>query len=397
MIAGGLAALAAAEWLRGNAAAWAWVAGAAGLGAVALAARRPLRPLPVAAALASLALGVVLVTGAIQVGRIQCCWPALREARVTAASRALQSTLADAMAQARRLAERGATAALLPQEAAFGELARATATGPVGVERGVAIIKPDGAFFAWAGRHRTVPAPDTAELRAVITPFYAVLEARRQAPIGVAVGTVLLSAAPAMTDRDRTVGAAFERAHGVGLQFFGPGLGPSDERVFDICPAGCEHGDTLLSVLTISQAQGDAKVATLARTARLAGFALALTLVLLLGAAAPGAGRWGVALAGAWALLRASPLSPSVDSSGLFSPATFYRPVAGPVGASAGSLMAVGILVLIAAGVLWRRGLPRRWWRTAAAGFLVLAAPYLVRYFGRGIAPPAGGVSMALW
>src|SRR6185295_17502146 len=37
------------------------------------------------------------------------------------------------------------------------------------------------------------------------------------------------------------------------------------------------------------------------------------------------------------------------------------------------------------------------WWTAAAAVFLVLAAPYLVRYFGRGIAPPAGGVSMALW
>ena len=398
MIAGVLAALAAAEWLRGSAAAWAWVAGVAGLAAVALAARRPLHPLAMAAAAASLALGVVLVTGAVRVGRIQCCWPAFREARVTAASRALQSTLAAAMAQARRLAERGATAALLPREAAFPELARATAAGPVGIERGVAIIEPNGTLFAWAGRHRAVPASDTApELRAVITPFYALLEARRQTPIGVAVGTVLLSAAPAMPDQDRTVGAAFERTHGVGLQFYSPGFGPRDERVFDICPSGCEHGDTLLSVLTISPAQGDAKLAALARTARLAGVALALTLVLLLAAAAPGAGRWGVVLAGAWVVLRASPLLPSVDAAGLFSPATFYRPVASLVGASAGSLMVVGILVLLAASVLWRRGLRRRWWTAAAAVFLVLAAPYLVRYFGRGIAPPAGGVSMALW
>ena len=364
---------------------------------MALAARPPRGTLAAAAGLASLALGVVLVTGAFQIGRIECCWPALREARVTAASRALQSTLAEAMAHARRLAERGATAALLPREAAFAELARATAAGPVGVERGVAIIEPDGALFAWAGRHRAVPAPDTAELRAVITPFYALLEARRQTPIGIAVGTVLLSAAPAMADQDRTVGAAFARAHGVGLRFYSPGLGPRDPRVFDICPAGCEHGDTLISVLTISPAQGDAKLAALARTARLVGLVLALTLVLLLGAAPAGAVRWGVVLAGAWALLRASPLAPSVDTPGLFSPATFYRPVAGFVGASAGSLMVVGILVLVAAGVLWRRGPRRRWWTAAAAGFLILAAPYLVRYFGRGIAPPAGGVSIALW
>ena len=398
MIAGALAALAAAEWLRGNAAAWAWVAEAAGIAAVALAARRPYRPLAIAAAVASVALGAILATGAVQVGRIQCCWPAFREARVTAASRALQSTLAGAMTQARRLAERGATAALLPREAAFAELTRTTAAGPMGIERGIAIIEPDGELFAWAGRHRAVPAPDTTpELRAVITPFYAVLEARRQTPIGVAVGTVLLSAAPAMPDQDRTVAAVFEREHGVGLQFYSPGFGPRDERVFDICPAGCEHGDTLLSVLTISPAQGDAKLAALAGTARLAGVALALTLVLLLGAAEPGAGRWGVVLAGAWTLLRASPLVPSIAPPGLFSPATFYRSVAGIVGASAGSLMVAGIVVLVAASVLWRRGLRRRWWTTAVAVFLVLAAPYLVRYFGRGIAPPASGVSMGLW
>jgi signal transduction histidine kinase len=397
VIAGGLAALAAAEWLRGNAAAWAWAAGIAGLAAVALAARRPYRPLAIGAAAASLVLGIVLVAGAREVARIQCCWPAFREARVTAASRALQSTLSTAMAQARRLAERGATAALLPQEAAFEELAHATAAGPMGIERGLAIIESDGSLFAWAGRHRAVPAPDTAELRAVITPFYALLEARRQTARGVAVGTVLLSVAASMPDQDRTVGAAFARAHGVRLEFYSPGFGPRDERVFDICPVDCEHGDTLLSVLTISPSQGDAKLNALEQTSRLAGLALAVTLLLLLGAAGPGVGRWGVVLAGAWALLRASPLAPSVDSPGFFSPATFYRPVAGLVGASAGSLLVVGTLVLFGAGVLWRRGVPRRWWTTAAAGFLVLAAPYLVRYFGRGIAPPAGGVSMTLW
>lgn len=388
--------MAAAEWLRATAAAWAWIAAAAGVAAVVLAVRSPRRPLAAAAALASLALGVVLATGAFHVSRIQCCWPAWREARVTAASHALQSTMAEAMTQARRLAERGATAALLPREAAFAELARATAAGPAGIERGVAIIEPNGALFAWAGRHRAVPAPDTAELRAVITPFYAWLEARRQTAIGVAVGTVLLGAAPAMADQDRTVGAAFERAHGVGLRFYNPGQGPLDSRVFDICPAGCEHGDTLLSALTISPAQGDAQLATLARTGSLAGLALAVTLVLLLAAAPAGAWRWGVAIVGAWTLLRA-PLAPSVDTPGLFSPATFYRPVLGVVGASAGSLLVVGLLVLVAAGAVWRRGLPRRWWAVAAAGFFVLAAPYLVRYFGRGIAPPAGGVSVGLW
>ena len=343
---------------------------------------------------------MVLVAGALQVWRIECCWPALREQRVTAASRALQAALGDAIAEARRLAERGARAALLPREAAFDRLEQAVASGP-GIERGVAVLaeEPDRHPIAWAGRHRTIPTPDTIELQAVMTSFYAVLEARRQTQPGggaggTAVGTVLLSAAPAVADGDRAMAAAFARAHGVSLRFFPAGLGPRDSSVFEICPppAGCEHGDTLLSVLTLPPAQGDAKLAALARTARLAGFALAVTLILLLAAAPPGAWRWGVVLAAAWTLLRA-PVGPPA----LFSPATFYRPVAGVVGTSAGSLLVVSIVLLAAGGVLWRRGLRRRWWSVAAAGLLVLAAPYVVRYFGRGIAPPASGVSVGLW
>src|SRR5262249_19764710 len=65
-----------------------------------------------------------------------------------------------------------------------------------------------------------------------------------------------------------------------------------------------------------------------------------------------------------------------------------------------GSAVALGIVSaahMVAAAALWRRGLPRRWYTLIPAGFLVLAAPYLVRYFGRGIRPPVSGVSLPLW
>src|SRR5439155_517077 len=78
-------------------------------------------------------------------------------------------------------------------------------------------------------------------------------------------------------------------------------------------------------------------------------------------------------------------------------PALFYRPLLGVFSASAGSLAVLGLVLLLAAAGLWRRGVPRRWWTTSAAAVLVLTAPYLVRYLGRGIAPPAGGVSFGLW
>ena len=399
VIAGCVASLATAEWLRGDAAAWALLTGVAGLVAFVLAVRPPApRPkLGVAAAAVSLILSVVLVGGAIRIWRIECCWPALRESRVPATSRALQHALGSAIAEARRLAERAAAAAALPRPEVFDRL-RDALGGRQAIERGVAIIPADPLAYpiAWGGRHRMIPqpSPDTTELQAVMTPFYAVLEARRQTPAGVAVGNVLLWAAPAVADGDRSIAAAFAREHDVSLRFFPAGLGPRDSSVFEICPppSGCEHGDTLFSVQTIPPSQGDAKLAALARTAWFARLVLGAMLVLLLVAAPRGPGRWAVALVGAWTLVRA-PMGPAA----WFSPATFYRPIAEVIGTSAGSLFVTGVLVLLAAGWLWRRGIPRTWWGIVAATILILLAPYVVRYFGRGIAPPATGVSLSLW
>ena len=397
VIAGCVASIAAAEWLRSDGGGtWAWFAGAAGIAAVALALAPPKRSsATIAAALASLGLGVVLVVGAVQVWRIECCWPSLRERRVTAASRTLQRSLGDAIAEARRLAERGARASLLTPEAMFDELNDAVPSRSI-IERGAAVLHrdPDPHPIAWAGRHRIIPKPDTTELQAVMTPFYAVLEARRQTQTGTSVGSVLLSAAPAVADADHSFSATFARDYGVGLRFFPAGAGPRDSSVFEICKPHapsqpCVNAD-LFSVLTIPPSQGDAKLAALAHTAWLARITLGVLLALLLIAAA-GIGRWSVLLVGAWTLLRA-PVGPAA----LFSPATFYRPVP-IIGASAGALLVGAGVLLVAAAWLWRRGIPRRSWGIGAAAVLILAAPYAVRYFGRGIAPPASGVSLGLW
>src|SRR5207244_1257855 len=80
-----------------------------------------------------------------------------------------------------------------------------------------------------------------------------------------------------------------------------------------------------------------------------------------------------------------------------FSPAVFYRSALGAFSASAGSLAVLGVVALLAAGALWRRGLERRWWHLTGAALPVLAAPYLVRYLGRGISPLARGAGLALW
>ncbi len=397
MIAGCFAGVTAAEWLHGNAGVWAWAAGVTALATLSMfLVRKPRGMAPGLAVLASVVLGVVLVTGVLEVRRIECCWPAMRERLVTRASEQLAATLARAATESRRLAERGMTAALLPREAAFARLGEAvhSAVGSPEIERGVTILAADGEPLAWAGRHRFGPAPDTAELRAVITPFYVSLEARRQTQAGgTAVGTVLLDAAPAAPDREGALSAAFARAHGVALRFYPPPVAPADSDVFDYATP---QGDTLFSVQPVPPSQGDAKLAALRDTAERAALGLAASLLFLLIAAPPGRWRWAVVLTGGWCLVRA-PLGSSLRLSEFFSPAAFYRPLLGVFSASAGSLTVLGIVLLLAASVLWRRGVPRRWWRMAAAAGLVLAAPYLVRYFGRGIAPPAGGVSFGLW
>ncbi len=398
VIAGVLTALAAAEWLHSLGTGWVWLAGAAALVAAALAlAWRPWSLAAVLAGGASLVLGIVLVVGVSDVRRIECCWPGLREARVTRASGQLEATLSDAVVEARRLAERGETAASLASRGAFDHLADALTEGPVALERGVVVLEPDGEPFAWAGRHRTVPILDTTELRAVITPFYVTLEARRQTAAGrTAVGTVLLDAAVAVADRGGALSVIFAQAHGVELQFAASGLTPPDSDEFEFCAARCDASPVLFTVRPRPPSQGDAKLVALGRVARGAGLALATVLALLLIVAPPGPWRWVVMLLAAWTAARAF-FGPAVPPPLLFSPAMFYRPLLRDFSASAGALLALAGLGLLAAGALWRRGVPRRWWSMVVAGVLIFFAPYLVRYLGRGIAPPAAGVSFGLW
>ncbi|HEY6854288.1 MAG TPA: hypothetical protein VI139_08570, partial [Gemmatimonadales bacterium] len=394
LLAGAVAALAATEWLHGGSAAWVAVCAVGGAVAAALAPFARPRGRSLAAAGATLALGATLVAGWLEIRRIECCWPAEREARIARDSAALGTALQAAVSEARRLAERGRTAALLPRDGVFAMLRAAVAGERDAPEHGVAVLAPYGAPWAWAGRHRFVPERDAGDsLRAVITPFYVTLEARRQtADGGQAVGTVLLDAAPVIADRAGALGVRFGAAHGVTLRFYAAGAGPASRDVFEFAP----DRDVLLSVEPVPPAQSDAKLAAQERWARWGTVALVLAIVLLLVAAPSGWGRWLTVLVGAWVAVRA-PLGPALSLTAAFSPATFYRPALGVLTASAGALTAVSLVLLLAASTLWRRGGARRWWHVAAAAMLVLSAPYLVRYLGRGIAPPASGVSAGLW
>ncbi|HEX9703994.1 MAG TPA: ATP-binding protein [Gemmatimonadales bacterium] len=410
VVLGSVAALAAAEWLDGTAPVWAWLAAGAGVGTLALvvapAVRARQRPAvaSLAAGITAAALGVALLLGAATIRRIECCWPQLRESLLTRASAALGTTLRRTVAEARRVADRAAVAAALPAPLASTHVERALAQDAAEFERGVLIRDDSGDPWAWAGRHRFLPRPDTAELTATITPFYVALEARRQTPEGrSAVGHVLLDAGDEIPDRDHALGVAFARQHGVRLRFFAPGTAPPAPDVLDFCSGPCQPppdsvrpADTLFSVLPVPPTQSEAKETTRARAAKVAVAALAALLVSLLFAAPAGAARWAVLAIGCWTLVR-SAAGVAIEPPLLFSPGAFFRPGLGPFGASAGSLAALGALIVAASAALWERGLGRRWGLVAGAALLALAAPYLLRHFGRGITPPASGVGFALW
>src|SRR5207237_1484124 len=162
-------------------------------------------------------------------------------------------------------------------------------------------------------------------------------------------------------------GRLLARRDGVPLWFYTPRLAPSDSSVFDYT---APDGRTLFSVQPIPPSQGDAQLAALHGAAGRAGTVLAAALLFLFMVAPPGRSRWVVVLAAAWCLLRA----PLLGLANLFSPALFYRPMLGVFSASAGSLVVLGLVLLLAAALLWRRAIPRRWWSVSAAALLVLGA-----------------------
>ncbi|HWZ27277.1 MAG TPA: hypothetical protein VNX15_01860, partial [Gemmatimonadales bacterium] len=399
VVAGMVVAIGGAEWLRGGGAApsWAYVTT---IGAVVLTAGavfwRSRRRVEWGLVAAALLMALVLMRTVRGAATLSCCWASAREDRLTRASLQLSRELGAAVSDARELAQRAADAAPLPRDEAFDRLEWAVSRGTPGVERGVALVAADGTPVAWAGRHRTLPAPDTAELKADISPFYVTLEARRQTAAGaVAVATVLLDAGPAVPDGDGAVARRFARAYGVDLKFYAPRTAPHDHDVFDFCPRGCDTGDTLFSVKPLPPVQAEALAALTRQGERWVAVGLIALLLFLLMTAPAGPWRWA-ALATAALTLARFPLAPALMESGP-SPPTLAQPLLGFVSESAVALGVVSAALLVAAAALWRRGLPRRFFTLWPAGFLLLAAPYLVRYFGRGIRPPVSGVSIPLW
>jgi len=389
------AGAAAAEWLRRPA--WTWVAAVAVLLAVLLVLGRPWtgwRRRVLAAGLAGLVLALAVVQW--RLSAIESRWPEQRKLRVTAASERLDGDLHAAYHRAERLTEAAvAASAAGDREAAFAQLERLVpAAGP---EMSVVILDGAGLPWAWAGRHRLPPAAQGDSIGARATGYYVELEARRHTPEGrLAVAGVLIWAHPAVPDRGRSLAELFRERTEVGLTVYPPNTAPDSADVFDYADSTTAGRRVLFSVRPVPPEQGAAKERAYQSGSRLVTWLVLIVIGLGLSVTARPLERLALLAALVWLAVRA-PVGPALGLQPLFSPATFFRPVLGPLSGSAGVLTLVGLLLTVGGVWLWRKRLPRRWYGVGLGGALLLVSPYLISSLGRGITPPADGVSIGLW
>jgi signal transduction histidine kinase len=388
------AGVAATEWLRQPAPvwvliAWACVAGtAAALWPLAGWRRRMLAAL-------LLTLAVSLTLSQRRLTAIETHWPDEREHRVTAASQRLEGDLHSALHQAERLAQAAVRSAPSSRAAAFHTLDRLVPSG--GPEMSVVVFDQQGLPWAWAGRHRLPPQSQGDTVTARASRYYVVLEARRHSVNGhSAVAGVLIWAHPAVPDRGRSLTELFRASSEVDLAVYPPGKAPDSPDVFDYEEPTTAGTRLLFSVQPVPPEQGVAKELALHRANRATAWLVLLILAAGLSLTSVPLERFLLLPLLLWLAARA-PIGAALGLQPLFSPATFFRPVLGPLSGSAGVLALAGTLLTMAGVWLWRRRLPRRWYGVVLGVASLIVCPYLISELGRGITPPATGVPIGLW
>ncbi len=389
-----MAAVASAEWLRGPSllpvalAVLGFLTGIAVLPPVSAWRHRGL-------VTSLLALAFSLCVAQWRLTAIETSWSEQRERRVQAASERLSGDLHTALHRADRLAQAAVSTSPDDRAAALEVLARLVPSS--GAEMSVAVLDSTGAPWAWAGRHRLAPRAEGDSIGSRATGYYVVLEARRHSPDGrTAVAGVLVWAHPAVPDRSRSLAELFRERTEVGLTVYPRGTAPDSVDVFDYEEPTTEGRRLLFSVQPVPPEQGAAKQLAFERGSRVVTWLVLIAVAFALSLATRPLERFALLTALLWLAVRA-PIGPALAVQPLFSPATFFRPLLGPLSSSAGVLALAGTLFTIAGVSLWRRRLPRRWPGVLVGTVLLIASPYLISSLGRGITPPADGVSVGLW
>ncbi|MEO8031203.1 MAG: ATP-binding protein [Gemmatimonadota bacterium] len=388
--------VAAAEWLRHPTVPL--VAIAAVLTALAILALfrgvdRPRSVAPVAVWL----VVVPLALGWFQyrVHRVETDWPAVRESILRHAAARLSSDLREALSLADRLAQVAAAAGAGERAQAFDQLRQAVPVA--GPAAGTSILETTGTPWAWAGRQQEYPVLSDDSLLVTGSHYDLILETQRSMREGrTAIGTVLLWADPIVRGFNRSLANRFELATGVRLHFSTQQPGPVCSDPFDYEQPTTGGARRLFTVCPEPPDQGAAMQSALRQARATVGWLVVAGLLLGLIAAGSPFARVAVLLGALWLGIRA----PVADAMGLgliFSPATFFQTVLGPLSSSAGALLLTGVAATVVGIGLWRRRLPRNLFTIALAAVLLIGAPYLISELGRGITPPSTGVTTRLW
>jgi len=284
------------------------------------------------------------------------------------------------------LALTAATLRTEPREAAFDEAeARLSDVAP---EAALAIVGPSGTPLVWAGVHRLPVTSGSVGVSLRQSSFYSVLEVRRQREGGgMAIASALLSADTLLTDPPASLAGRLRSDLGADISL----------RAAEAGAGGSWPERNPVLAITVDQLTPDEAVLRLmSRAGPVVGVLLVALVAAAIAATAAPAARLTLLALVPWLALR-TPLDRALGLEAFVSPATFFSPLLGPLSASAGTLAVTGGLLFVLGVAAWHRGIRRHPGGLVLAGGLLLAAPYLLREFGRGITPPAAGVPPWLW
>jgi signal transduction histidine kinase len=387
--------IAAAEWLHAPSVAWAVTAALLAILAAGASLLRWRRAPALVLAAGLLLLAGELLATARQLHLNASDWPAQREARITAYGDRVGGELRSALRATSRLADRAVDAAALSQEEAFETLAAALPAS--GAELGIAILDSAGAPWAWAGRHRLAPEARGDSIDARTSGYYVVLETRRHSAGRVIVASVLIWADSAVPDRSRSVAERFRRATEVGLHVYPPGAAPEhNPDIFDYAEPTTAGPRLLFSVQPVPPTQDEARNRVFTRGGRAVMLLAALAVLLALPLAGAPSLRYVLLIGPLWAAARA-PADALLGLGNLFSPATFFDPLLGPLSSSSAALALTGAVLAMLALRLWQRPMPGRAVSRVAGVVMAALALAIVWRFAQHVTPPSRGVGIPLW
>jgi len=283
--------------------------------------------------------------------------------RIERAARDLRQELDRTALQLRAAAGAASEADISRSERSFDLLARIRYSA--GPSAAVAILDRGGAPVAWSGKFLAAPsAAGSDSLAAHRTPFYVVLEARRQrADGGVAIAAATLWRDTAVAGNGESAPVALRYPSGVTVHFE-PGAGTDSLRL------SWPSESPVLAFELVPSSPQEAIGSLVGRARSLVAWLLFAFLLLAVVAGTTTALRFAPIVIGL-PLALVYPFGESLGARSIFSPASFFSPLAGRLSGSAGAL-AVSAAVLLLGGVAaWGRiRLPRP--SSNCQGFVVL-------------------------